>query len=240
MNKPRWITTPKHEEVHSKYYGALDKINTEIENMGAPVYKKLIKSPQSIESNDEQFILAILFANLFLRNQNNVEKWRKVRTLVTEQIIKKLGTISHSNSDASNLLIKWNKECGNLKAKGGHHFAVDNNFSALPDIAECIYKMSFIIFKAPKRHYFLTSDSPLLMEDYWGNEKDTFAQIALCPTHILFMKYSEPCSIQLGKATPKQVKNLNLDIIRNVKQNIYSNTLNPHAYKWMRGEDDYA
>lgn len=133
--------------MHSKYYGELDKINTEIENIGTPVYKKLIENPQSMESRDEQIILAILFSNLFLRNPKNVEKWRKVRTLATEKTIEQLEITSHYDSNASNLLIQWKRECENIKAKGGHHFAVDNNFSALPDIAQCIYKMSFLFLK---------------------------------------------------------------------------------------------
>lgn len=238
-NKPRWITTPIDEEVHSKYYGEFDKINTEIENISAPVYSKLIENPLSIEPEGEKFILSVLFANLFLRNPNNIERWRKVRTLLTEQFIEKLGIMSHSNSDASNLLLQLNKEYNNLKTKGGHHFAVDNNFSALLDITECINKMSFFVFEAPKGLYFLTSDNPLLLEGYWEIE-NTFAQIALCPTHILFMKYCGSPFIQLGKATAKQVEKLNLDIIRNAKQNIYSNKRNHQACKWMRKECEYA
>lgn len=77
------------------------------------------------------------------------------------------------------------------------------------------------------------------MEGYWANE-DTLAQIALCPTHILFMKYCETNFIKLYKATPKQVKNLNLEIIGNAKQNIYSKKRNHQVYKWMREEDEYA
>ena len=233
QNEPRWIATPSDEAVHSKYYGELDRLNNEIEGKGAPIYRKLVESPQCIEAEDEQFVLALLFANLFLRNPDYIEEWRAVRARATEQIIARLRTMLHPDSDASHLLIQLNREYGHLTAKGGHRLSVGDSFGALLDVAECIHGMSFFIWEAPENHCFLTSERPLLLEGHWA-EPTAIAAIALCPTHILIMKHHEPCSISVLTATPEQVGKLNLDTIRNAKHKIYSTFLTPCACKWMK------
>ncbi len=232
-SKPRQIVTPTHESVHSKYYGKLDEINTTIEDKGAPIYKKLVESMHFVETSEDQFMLALLFANLFLRNPTNVERWRSVRTLVATAIIEKIKILQQLHGTASELLAQLNSEYKKLEAQSGYRYAVADNFGVLLDVAECINQMSFYVFEAPIGSYFLTSDSPMILTGAWANH-DTLGQITLRPTRLLVMSNVKLTSIKyLNQATPEQVDKTNIDIIGDARRNIYSVTPNEHAHEWM-------
>lgn len=225
--EPRWVQSTKKEQQHNKYYGSLDELNTYIEGAVAPTYKKFIDNPQSTTTVLEQYYLSIFFANIFLRNPLNIAQWRSIRISMTKKLTGKLESINIGSS-ASRL----RRELEMLQEKGGYHYAVGDNLSIVVDIAECIFHMSLFIHEAPEGICFVTSDNPLILENYWGNN-DALAQIPLSPSKILFMKYHETHIIKIGKTTPEQVGLINQDTIKYSKEKIYSKVKYDKAYDWM-------
>ena len=139
-------------------------------------------------------------------------------------------------------LKQWNAHAVRVKALGGHRIAAYDLFSALPDIAECIRQMTFIVWEAPKDHFFLTSDRPLALQSRktgsrtqagWA-KPDALGIIAVSPSRFLTMFYHKLSGIYLLKATPIQVVGLNLETIRFAKNEVYSTFEYPEANDWMK------
>jgi len=263
--KPRFHNSPKGVAVHQDYYGrntverkTLDDVNKDIENCGAPSFTRLIKDVRTI-IDDDWDILPFVFANIFVRTPAHIEEWRDAVLKGTDEINTKAEKMidrlisaslegsdlsefrSETNDEPSTTLKQWNAHAARVKALGGHRIAAYDLFSTLPDIAECIRKMTFKIWEAPNNHFFLTSDRPLVLRSLstrsrvragWEN-RDALGTIALSPTRFLSMFYYEPSGIYVVKATPEQVAGLNSETIRFVKNEIYSSFECPEAYDWM-------
>jgi len=141
-----------------------------------------------------------------------------------------------------------NEYAAKLKALGGHRIAAYDLFSALPDIAECIQQMTFIVWEAPNNHFFLTSDRPLVLQSRktgsrahagWA-KPDALGTIAVSPSRFLAMFYHKLSGIYLLKATPIQVAGLNLETIRFAINEIYSSSKCTEADDWMKGLERWS
>ena len=233
----------------------MDELNKYIESEGAPSYTRLITDIKSITDYD-WYVLSFVFANIFVRTPAHIEEWRDAVLKGTDEINTKAEKMidrlisaslegsdfsefrSETNDEPSTTLKQWNAHAARVKALGGHRIAAYDLFSTLPDIAECIRKMSFKIWEAPNNHFFLTSDRPLVLRSLstgsrvragWEN-RDALGTIALSPSRFLSMFYYEPSGIYVVKATPEQVAGLNSETIRFAKDEIYSSFECPEAH----------
>ena len=265
--KSRLEKSPKNIAVHQDYYGRnkaarkpLDDLNKYIEDKGAPSFTKLIKDIGSITDYD-CYVLSFVFANIFVRIPAHIEEWRDAMFKATDEIntraekmIDRLisaslegrdvsGFRSETNDESSATLNQLNKYGAKLKAGGGHRIAAGDVFSALPDIAECIRQMTFIVWEAPNNHFFLTSNRPLVLQSRktgsrahagWG-KPDALGTIAVSPSRFLTMFYYKLSGIYLLEATTEQVAGLNLETLRFAKNEIYSSFECSEAYHWMKG-----
>lgn len=261
-DKPRSPDSTTSVAVHQDYYGRnkaerkpLDELNKYIESEGAPSYTRLITDIKSITDYD-WYVLSFVFANIFVRTPAHIEEWRDAVLKGTDEINTKAEKMidrlisaslegsdfsefrSETNDEPSTTLKQWNAHAARVKALGGHRIAAYDLFSTLPDIAECIRKMSFKIWEAPNNHFFLTSDRPLVLRSLstgsrvragWEN-RDALGTIALSPSRFLSMFYYEPSGIYVVKATPEQVAGLNSETIRFAKDEIYSSFECPEAH----------
>jgi len=146
------------------------------------------------------------------------------------------------NSSSSMTIDELNQYADQYKANGGHRFTAQDVFYALPDIAECIKKMSFWVVKAPNGSFFLTSDTPLTLRSRVTNSRvgagwqnsDAMGSFAISPRYFLIMCYAEPTGIRITSATPEQTEGLNLETITFADQEIYSQFEYLEAYYWMK------
>jgi hypothetical protein len=266
--KPLLHSAPTNVAVHQDYYGRnkaarkpLDDLNKYIEDKGAPSFTKLIKDIGSITDYD-WYVLSFVFANIFVRNPAHIEEWRDTVLEGTDEINAKAeGMIdrltsasldgsslfkfhSETNDESFTTLKQLNEHVAKLKAIGGHRFAALDLFSTLPDIAECIRQMTFVVWEAPNDHFFLTSDRPLVLQSRktgsrahagWA-KPDALGRIAVSPSRFLTMFYYEPSGIYLLEANQTQVAGLNLETIRFAKNEVYSTFEYPEANEWMKAE----
>lgn len=266
MGKPLLHKSPTNVAVHQDYYGRnkaerkpLDELNKYIESEGSPSYTRLITDIKSITDYD-WYVLSFVFANIFVRTPAHIEEWRDALLKATddintkaEKMIDKLISASLDGSDLSEFrsetsgepsttLKQWNAHVAKVKALGGHRIAAYDLFSALPDIAECIRRMTFIVWEAPSNHFFLTSDRPLVLQSRktgsrvragWA-KPDALGTIAVSPSRFLTMFYYKLSGIYLLKASPIQVAGLNLETIKFAKNEIYSSFECPEAHHWMK------
>ncbi|MFC1905645.1 DUF4238 domain-containing protein [Chloroflexota bacterium] len=264
--KPRLHKSPTNVAVHQDYYGRnkavmkpLDDLNKYIEDKGAPSFTKLIKDIGSITDYDWH-VLSFVFGNIFVRTPAHIEEWRDAVLKGTDEINAKAGGMidrlisaslddsdlsefrSETNDESSATLKQLNEYAAKLKAIGGHRVAALDLFSTLPDIAECIRQMTFIIWKAPNNHFYLTSDRPLVVQSRktgsrahagWA-KPDALGTIAVSPSHFLTMFYYKLSGIYLLEATQEQVAGLNLETIRFAKNEVYSTFEYPEANDWMK------
>jgi len=264
--KPRHHKSPTSIAVHQDYYGRnkaarkpLDELNKYIENKGAPSFTKLFKDIKSITDYD-WYVLSFVFANIFVRTPAHIEEWRDAVLKGTgaintkaEKMIDRLISASlegsdlsefrsETNNESSATLKQLNEYAAKLKAIGGHRIAAYDLFSNLPDIAEYIRQMTFIVWEAPNNQFFLTSDRPLVLQSRktgsrahagWA-KPDALGTIAVSPSRFLTVFYYKLSGIYLLKATPDQVAGLNLETIKFAKYEIYSSFECSEAYNWMR------
>jgi len=266
-DKPRSPNSTTNVAVHQDYYGRnkadkkpLDELNKYIESKGAPSYTMLITDIKSITDYD-WYVLSFVFANIFVRTPAHIEEWRDAVLKGTDEINTKAEKMvdrlisaslegndlsdfrSETNNESSATLKQLNEYAAKLKAIGGHRMAAYDLFSTLTDIAECIRKMTFIVWEAPNNHLFLTSDRPLVLQsrktgsiDQAGWAKpDALGTIAVSPSRFLTMCYYKLSGIYQLKATPVQVAGLNLETIRFAINEIYSSFECSEAHHWMKG-----
>lgn len=125
-----------------------------------------------------------LFANFAVRTPALIDEMRTAQLLLTDQLnemaqkmTEKLRKAISEGKDLSTFtqpglgdefptmtLDEVNEYATKLRAKGGHLFTARDIFSILPDIAECIQRMSFLALKAPPGLFFVTSDRPLVFQ----------------------------------------------------------------------------
>ena len=112
---------------------------------------------------------------------------------------------------------------------------------AVPEIAEGIQRMIFLIKEAPAGHHFVTSDRPLLLRSRtnsstfgagWLNP-DAMGSIALCPEKFLLMFYHDETGILEQPASPGEVAGLNSDTLMYAASEVYSFTETLESADWM-------
>jgi Protein of unknown function (DUF4238) len=265
-NEPLRTNHPGNVAVRRDYYGredegaiSLDAVNRKLEEDGAPALRNLIEDPGIITADDWDN-LSWLFANLWMRTPAAIDDmltdlrqtYREIRAIVEPAARKsEEGKIDlpeagdffkHDNSVA--MTLEELRETENaLTAKEAHLISATSSFKLLPDVAACIQQMHFLLIQAPKGHYFVTSDRPLILRSGitdsrvgagWEN-RDAIGSIPLCPTTLLMMLYHEARSISLASATAEQVAYLNRDTMRFASNEVYSCVESPSAYEWMKG-----
>jgi len=265
---PRATESPSNVAVQRDYYGrdkaskhTLDGFNSWIESNGAPVLRKLVKDPSAITSSDI-LILSCLLANFAVRTPAIIQEMRNSMLgmaaqakAMAEKMTEKLDSAITDGKKLSSFLIpeidnsspsmtidELNKYADQYKANGGHRFTVQDAFYALPDIAECIQKMSFWVVEAPNNSFFLTSDTPLTLRSRVTNSRvgagwqnsDAMGSFAISPRHFLIMCYVEPIGIRITSATSEQTEGLNLETIMFAYKEIYSPYKHPEADCWMK------
>ena len=138
-------------------------------------------------------------------------------------------------------LAQFNKHAIKLCEEAGHRVAALDLFYALPDVAECMQEMAFIMWKAPEGSFFFTSDKPLMLQSRtngiargvgWAN-KNALGLIALCPSLYLTMFYHDPPRVYLENATPQQVGGLNIETLRFAYREVYAPFKHTDAQDWM-------
>lgn len=238
----------------------LDELNTEIENRSALSLEKLINNPVTFTPTD-RVSLSFLLANMFVRNPVRIREWSDA-IIAAANKIDEMDRQTHGGQHEALLLIgdpsKFNpklydeapiitheelkKHAHLLESRGGHRIAADDNFGALAEIAKCIEQMAFLIFEAPRGLLFVTSDRPLTLQRRktgsqggagWASD-DALASIALSPTRFLLMFYTNRFDMVQTAATPEQVADLNVKVIRFADQEIYSPSKYCEADDWMK------
>jgi len=268
-SKPRFVNNPRQVAVKRNYYGKnaseekyMDQFNSHIESKGAPALNKLIRSPEKI-TVDDWIILSYLFANLYVRTPIIVEEMRATTLNFADGLNRKASQMMEKMKDAISKgedlsqftydgprsssprfsLDEINNEATKLGFKKGHLGLLAGLFSAIPNIAESIQKMTFLILDAPKDSFFITSDRPIHLQSRitgsrvgagWANP-DAFGAIALDPYHYLAMFYHEEVGVASKEAEPQRVLDCNAETMRFADEEMYSLTECPEALDWMKG-----
>ncbi len=268
---PHIVPNPKKVAAKSYYFGknirqrkTIDKINSNIENRVAPIFRNLISNPRGIKSTD-WIALSFLFANLFVRSSATIEEMRTTHLSFVDQVNtmsnRMMESLQKSLSEGKDIstfidnsslydgprftLEQMNNEANIMRMKKSQLFVAEGLYSVIPSISECIRKMTFVILEAPRQSFFLTSDRPLSLQSRltasrvgagWENN-DALGLISLCPSHALFMLYHNTPSIRSKMATIEEVSLFNRDIIRFAYEEVYSPFEYSDAFDWARGID---
>jgi hypothetical protein len=231
-----------------------------LEDEGALALRKLIEDPGTITS-DDWVDLSWLFANLWLRTPAAIDDtlttlrqvYAKIRALVEPPARKveegifdpPLASAFLKNDNSVTITLEELLETENaLAARDGYLISLTSSFRHLAGIAKCIQQMHFLLIQAPKEHFFVTSDRPLVLRSGiadsrvgagWENP-DALGSIPLCPTTLLMMLYRpQDWDISQNLATTEQVDYLNRETIRFASEEIYSCADSPRAHEWMKG-----
>jgi hypothetical protein len=250
---PRRTKNPAGAAAERDYYGsdeAVDHLNSLAEGYGAPAMKKLIYDPDSMKESDYVGI-SLLFANLYVRTRVAIEELRTMELFWTDQV-NEIARVTGSkrfrlksreiNEESSTTLEQINEYANGLIANDGHRLAARDSFLAIPDIAECIRNMSFLIIEAPPKSFFVTSDRPLLLRsrssgslaNVGWKKRDAVGCIALSPGRFLQVFYDkEPLYQRMAK--PNEVPDINRQTIMAADLEVYSKFECDEAAEWMTG-----
>jgi hypothetical protein len=255
--------------VHPNYYGrtaaeklTLDDLNTKIEELGAPVFRKLIDNPRAFTQEDWVTISHVL-ANLAVRTPVMIDEMGRSLLDMADQVNahaekmkEKLLEALEGGSDLSEFdialpddeapsmtLDQMNQDAAKMRAEGGHRLAAHVTFAALPGVAKYIQQMRFLVLKAPAGHHFISSDHPLVLRNRmtgspvgagWANS-NVQATIPLHPSRYLFMYYADSPGIEQYEAPSRVVDELNFATILFANSEVYSLFEYPEADQWMKG-----
>ena len=262
---PRATKNGHDVAVQRDYYGKVvpgggspDDYNSITEDVGAPVFKQLIENPGSIASSEWE-ILSYLLANLAVRtpaavgdltsalldlseqvNDHAAKMQEKIRdALESGSDLSEFPTTNPHDDSPSQTLEETNTFIERLKMPGGYRSMI--LMDAVPEIAEGIQRMLFLIKEAPAGHHFVTSDRPLLLRSRtnsstfgagWLNP-DAMGSIALCPEKFLLMFYHDEPGILEQPASPDEVAGLNSDTLMYAASEVYSFTETLENADWM-------
>ena len=150
----------------------MDRLNSWIEDSGAPALKKLIEAPRAITAQD-WVNLAYLVANLYLRTPTAIEGMRAIELDVITQVNRIIGDIDPyavppsvtppNDQSLSFTVDELRVEETRLRAGEEHLTTALSLFKASIDIAKCIQKMQFLSLEAHSEHHFVTSDRPVVL-----------------------------------------------------------------------------
>ena len=242
---PLSVKNPRHVAAHHDYYGKaseLDDLNTKVEGLCAPAFKKLMSKDMDITTSDWEN-LSFLLANFAIRNPANIDEWRDAQLKVIEEINEILspqidGLPSETEIDTTQLE-EINKSRDRLLLPGGYREAIP--IVAFREVASCIRQMEFVLADAPEGSEFVTTDRPLTLRRIptgsrvgagWAN-RDALGQIALSPSRFLIMLYGNPGRMSGLQVTPEQVEEWNEETILFADQEIYSASESAEAMAWM-------
>jgi hypothetical protein len=251
---PRRTRNPAGAAAQRDYYGsdkAVDSLNSLAEGYGAPAMKKLIYDPDNMRESDYVGI-SLLFANLYIRTRAAIEELRTMELFWTDQV-NEIARVTGSkrfrlksrelNEESSATLEQINEYANRLIANDGHRLAARDSFLAIPDVAECIRNMSFLIIEAPPKSFFVTSDRPLLLRsrdsgslvNVGWKKRDAVGCIALSPDRFLQVFYDKEPRTYQRMAKPKEVPDINRQTIMAADLEVYSKFECDEAAEWMTG-----
>jgi hypothetical protein len=240
----------------------LDDLNTKIEQLGAPTFRKLVQNPRTFSQDDWEMISYVL-ANFAVRIPATIDGISHAlldmvdqANVLAEKMKEKLLEALEGGSDLSEFdialpddeapsmtLDQMNQDAAKMRAEGGHRLAAHVIFAALPGVAKYIQQMWPLVLKAPAEYYFITSDNPVVLRSSttgspvgagWANP-DVQATIALHPTRYLFMYHANRPGILQQEASPRVVDELNFATILFANSEVYSLFEYPEANQWMKG-----
>jgi hypothetical protein len=249
---PRHTRNPRGTAAQHDYYGAdksVDSFNLLVETESAPAVRRLLQDIDSMTGADI-VSLSYLLANLYARTCAAIEELRNVEVYWTRQVNeitrltgeKRFRFVSRElNEESTASLEEINDYATRLIASDGHQLAARDSFLSIPDIAECIRSMSFLIIEAPEESFFVTSDRPLLLRSRFSGspanvgwrKRDAVGCVALSPDRFLQVFYDkEPCNYQ-RMARPNEVPSINRQTIMTADLEVYSRFECDEAAEWM-------
>jgi len=263
---PRLVKTPKNVAVRINYYGrssaefgALDKINSATETWAAPLLKKLIDDVASI-THSEWVILSYYFANIYVRTPAFQESMISTFKEMTKQVNKmaedmkkayekaeaegkdlSLFSTPSFNDSPRYSVDELNKWTDKLDQEDGRLDNISVFYSLVKDIAECIQKMAFYIFEAPRGLFFITTDRPLVLFSLISGtplragweKKDALAALPLDPKHLLIMCYRGEPAVYHRVFSAEDVHFWNVELMKYAVNEVYSKYTYGIALDWM-------
>jgi hypothetical protein len=253
--------------VRKDYYGKstddlilpLDKMNSVIENEAAPIINKLKDDVTTITRSD-WITLSYFFANMQVRNPSYHESFRQTFRQLTDQVTEMAERMMESYEKAKaegkefhlpeepNIsgerrysLEEVKKSMEELEAPGGHIKVAEGLYYHIKDIASYIQKMSLHVIKAPDAHFFVTTDTPLVLYSLssgtplgagWAN-RDAMAMIPIHPQYCLMLAYRGEPSIYSNLLTPTDIHLWNVNLMKYASYEIYSKYPYDLALDWM-------
>ena len=266
-SSPRYTKKAKDISVHKYYYGKpeddlilpLDKMNSVIESEAAPILARLKEDVTTINQHD-WINLSYFFANMQVRNPSYHELLRTTFRHMTDQLIEMTERMKKSYEKAktegkefhlpeeSNIsgerrysLEEVKKSMKELDAPDGHITIAENLYYHIKNIASYIQKMSLHVIKAADAHFFVTTDTPLVLYSLssgtpvgagWAN-RDAMAMIPIHPEYCLMLAYRGQPSIYSNIVTPTDTHLWNVNLMKYASDEIYSKYRYDLALDWM-------
>lgn len=266
--QPKRVKSAKNMAVRNWYYspapnGAdLDVLNSKIEEMTAPVFRKLLTIKDTLTYESKQ-LFSWFIANLCLRAPETIEEtgetilnfYEQIDYMLKEQLEQvekgELKLEKNTKYDSGGVgsytmtLAEWKEELESTrrKVKKGRAMMTEN-MRLIPKLAKVIGNMSWGFLDAPSRAFFVTSDRPVCLTDRggsrvgagWGNS-NAFGTLPLSPSRCLVLHYSLPSDTWAYTQVPEEmVEDSNLRTISFAKYAVFSPEKYPPAESWLHAK----
>jgi len=266
-SSPRYTKKARNISVRKDYYGKsaddlifpLDKMNSVIENEAAPIIDRLKDDVTTITRGD-WITLSYFFANMQVRNPYYIESFRQTFRQLTNQVTEMAERMMQSyqkaraegkefhlpeepniSGERKYSLEELKKSVEELDAPDGHIKIAEQSYYHIRDIASYIQQMSLHVIKAPGSHFFVTTDTPLVLYSLssgtplgagWAN-RDAMAMIPIHPKYCFMLAYRGQPSIYSNILTPTDVHLWNVNLMKYASYEVYSKYLYDLALDWM-------
>jgi len=266
--QPKRVKSAKNIAVRNWYYspapnGAdLDVLNSKIEEMTAPVFRKLLTIKDTLTYESKQ-LFSWFIANLYLRAPETIEEtgetilnfYEQIDYMLKEQLeqVEKGAPKLEKNTkyDSGGVgsytmtLDEWKEELESTrrKVKKGRAM-ITESMRLIPKLAKVIGNMSWGFLDAPSGAFFVTSDRPVCLTDRggsrvgagWGNS-NAFGTLPLSPSRCLVLHYGLPSDTWAYTQVPEEmVEDSNLRTISFAKDAVFSPEKYPPAENWLHAK----
>lgn len=262
---PKRVQSARKTSVKAEYYSVdsakqpysvdWEYVNSVVENVAAPVYKK-ISIDQTAISAEEKRLFAYFIANLWLRVPSHIEEMGgtilSAMESIDDMIKKQLATFAGKESAIPDLpprrpgsfqftLEEWKVELESMReeVKSGKPM-IETTLSHTNKLAPVIADMGWVVVDAPKDAFFISSDCPVVLTDFkgsrvgagWGNS-NVFGTLPLTPSRAVVLSGSVRNVWAFLKASHQDVSEFNLRTISHAVDAVYSPRKLDLAQKWL-------
>lgn len=267
QSTPRFTRKARNISVRTDYYGKpqeepllpLDKFNSVIENETAPIFQKLKNDVTAVTKGD-WITLSYFFANMQIRNPAYIEMYRTTIRHMTRQVIDMTDNMRKSYESAKAegkefpipeipptggerrySIDELKGSLEELDAPRGHIRIAEGLYFQIRDIASYIQNMSLHVFKASGGHFFVSTDTPLMLYGLstgtpagagWAN-RDAMAMLPMDPKYCLMLAYRAHPAIYTGQLIDNDVNLWNVHLMKYASSEVYSKYPYDLASDWI-------